>query len=118
VSNVIEVEFHVSAEPVIPIDPEIEVAETHGVIARAVAAASKANKNLFIIPPGDALAGVCLASAQCRGLAKGKDATSIGCALTFKKCAMPHGHLHQDSKPIYSGKNRTTSRNRHVARVT
>ncbi len=72
VSNVIEVEFHVSAEPVIPIDPEIEVAETHGVIARAVAAASKANKNLSSFLLGMPLRAFALPVPNAQGLPKVK----------------------------------------------
>jgi hypothetical protein len=51
-SNVIELEVHVSEEPPTPIEPVIiGSAFAHGVIARTVAIASKVNANFFIIPP-------------------------------------------------------------------
>jgi hypothetical protein len=67
----------------------IESAIAAGVIARAVANASKAKANFFIIPPGVALVGIGPTYAPCRGLAAGRTTVSMVHALNFKERAMP-----------------------------
>jgi hypothetical protein len=70
--NVIPVALHVSellrASPM-AIEPEMELANAAGVIARAAAIASRANANFFMLPPWIALAGSCTLSffASCLG---------------------------------------------------
>jgi hypothetical protein len=84
------VPFKVIRPVTLIVEPAVIVpAIAAGVIARAVANASKAKANFFIIPPGVALAGICPAYATCRGLATGRTTVPMVHALNFKERAMP-----------------------------